>query len=123
MFVEREALIALATIAAECILASTVQAHARELDALVDILTLSETVPTWAQLGMNLRTQFRTQFALVAAPSAAYGTAAEAFGKMTLYRTSALAMTIVQEADFLSGIDASGICNRNIEKKKGYFKI
>lgn len=117
MLVEREALIALATVATDRVLASAVQAHARELDALVDILTLSEAVPTWAQLGMSLRAQFRAQVTLVAAPGAAYGTAAQAFGEMTLYRISALAMTIVQEADFLSGINTSGICNRNIEKK------
>lgn len=114
VLVERETLIALATVAAERVLASTVQAHARKLDAFIDILTLSEAVSTWTQLGMGLRAQFRAQFAFVAAPGAAYGTAAEAFGEMTLYGTSALAMAIVQEANFLPSVDASGVYNRNI---------
>jgi len=48
MLVECEALIALATVATNCVLASTIQTHAREFDALVDVLTLSEAVSTWA---------------------------------------------------------------------------
>jgi len=48
MFIKCEALIALATIAADCVLASTVQTHARELDAFINILSLSEAVSTRA---------------------------------------------------------------------------
>jgi len=48
MLVECKALIALATVATDRVLASTIQTHARELDALVDVLTLSEAVSTWA---------------------------------------------------------------------------
>lgn len=123
MFVEREALITLATVAADRVLASTVQAHAREFNALVHILTLSEAVPTWAQLSMGLRAQFRAQFALVATPGTAYRTTAKAFGEMPFYGTSALAVTIVQVANFLPGVDASGICNRILKKYRGCFKI
>jgi len=48
MLIECEALIAFATVATDRVLASTIQTHARELDALIDVLTLSEAVSTWA---------------------------------------------------------------------------
>lgn len=109
MLVERKALIALATVAADRVFASTVQTHAREFDALIDILTFSEAVSTGAQFGVSLRAYFRTQLAFVAAPAAAYGTAAEALGEMTLYGTGALTVTMVQVAQFLPGIDTGGV--------------
>ena len=59
---------------------------------------------------MSLCAYFRTQFAFVATPGAAYGTAAEALGEMTLYGTGTLTMTMVQETYFLPGVDASSVC-------------
>lgn len=109
MLVKCEALIALATIAADRVLASTVQTHARELDAFIDILSFSEAISTWTQFGVSLCTYFRTQLTFVATPSAAYGTAAEALGEVTLYGTGALTMTMIQEAYFLSSVDASSV--------------
>lgn len=47
MFVERKALITLATETADRVLASSVQAHSRELDAFVDILPVREASPSW----------------------------------------------------------------------------
>lgn len=95
VLVERVALIASATVTADRVLASTVLTHAREFNALVDILTLDEAVPTGTQLRIGLRTRFRTQFALVAAPGTTDGATAEALRKVTLYRTGALTVTVV----------------------------
>lgn len=55
MLVERETLIALATVTADRVLASAVQTHAREFNALIDVLTLSEAISTWTQLSVGLR--------------------------------------------------------------------
>lgn len=115
MFVERVALIAPATVAADRVLASAVLAHARKLDALIDVLTLGEAIPAWAQLRVRWRTYFRTQLAFVAAPGATHGTATDHFREMTLYWTGALTVAIVQVARFLPGVDASAVCNRRIE--------
>lgn len=45
MLVERVTLVAPATVTADRVLASAVQAHTREFDALVDVLALGEAVP------------------------------------------------------------------------------
>lgn len=114
MLVERVALIASATITADRILASAVQAHARKLNALIDILSLGETVPPRAQLRVDLRAHLGTQLALVIAPGATHRTAAQTLGKVALYRAGALAVAVLQETDFLPGVDASGVCNRAV---------
>jgi len=58
VLIKRVALIAPATVTADSILASAVQAHARKLDALVDILTLGETIPARAQFRVGLCARF-----------------------------------------------------------------
>lgn len=120
MLVEREALIAPATVAADRVLASTVQTHARELDAFIDILTLGEPFSSRAQLRVGLSAHFRAQLTPIATPGTADGTTAETLREMTFYGTSALAVTIVQVASFLPGVDASGVCKRGIGKREKY---
>lgn len=111
MLVERVALVASATVAADGVLASAVQAHARELDALVDVLALGEAVAARAQLRVGLRAHFGTQFALVAAPGAAYRAAAQTLREMAVYGTDALPVTVLQVARFLPGVGARRVCN------------
>lgn len=117
MLIERIALIAPATVTADRVLASTVQTHARKLDAFIDILTLCETFSPRAQLCVGLCAHFGTQLAPIATPGSADGTTAEAFREMAFYGTGALAMTIVQETSFLPGVDAGGVCNREIREE------
>lgn len=112
VLVKRVTLIAPATIAADCILASAVLTHSRKLDALVDVLTLGEAVSPRAQLRVGLRSRFRTQLAPVATPGATHGTTAETLREMAFDRTDALAVAIIQEARFLPGVDARGVCDK-----------
>jgi len=49
MLIEREALIASTTITADRVFASAVQTHPRKFDALVDVLTLGESISPWAK--------------------------------------------------------------------------
>lgn len=117
MLVERVALIAPATVTAYRVLASTVQTHARKLDAFIDILTLGETFSPRTQFRVSLRAHFGAQLAPVAAPGTADGTTTEHLREMTFYGAGALTMTIIQVASFLPGVDASGICNRDIREQ------
>jgi len=55
VLVERVTLIASATVAANGIFAPAVQAHARKLDAFVDVLALSEAIPARTQFRVGLR--------------------------------------------------------------------
>jgi len=110
VLVECVALIAPATVAADCVFASAVLAHIRKFDALVDILPLGEAVPARTQLRVGRRAHLGTQLAFLAAPGTTHGTAAEHSREMTVYGTRALTMAIIQVARFLSGVDASAVC-------------
>lgn len=114
MLVERVALVASATVTADRVLAPTVPTHARKLDTFIDILTLGEAISPRAQFRVGLCAQFRTQLAAIATPGTADRTTTEALREMTFYGTGTLAVTIIQVASFLPGIDASGVCNREI---------
>lgn len=109
MLIEREALIASTAITADRVFASAVQTHPRKFDALVNILTLGEAVPPWAQFRVCPRARLGAQLAPLAAPGTTHGATAEAFGEMAVYRTGALAVAIIQEARFLSSVDTSGV--------------
>ena len=109
MFVEREALITLATETADRVLASSVQAHSRELDAFVDILPVREASPSWTQLLMRVGTWLRTGLASFATPSTAHGTATKTLRKLSVYGVCALSVSIVQVTGLLSRVYARGV--------------
>jgi len=115
VLVECITLIAPTTVAANSIFASAVQAHARKLDALVDILTLGEAISARTQFLVGLRARFGTQLALVAAPATAHRATTQALREVALYGIDALPVTMLQVACFLPRIDARGVYKRDQE--------
>lgn len=67
---------------------------------------------------MGLRAGLGTQLASLAAPGATDGATTEALRKVALDGAGALAVTMVEEADFLPGVDAGGFCNREIRRRR-----
>lgn len=109
VLIEGKALIASTAVTADRVFASAVQTHSRKFDALVNVLTLSETVSSWAQFRVGWRARLGAQLTLLAAPSTTHGATTEAFGEMALYGIDALAVAVIQEAGFLPSVNTSGV--------------
>lgn len=120
MFVQREALVTLATETSNGVLASSVQAHPWKLDALVHVLLIREPAPPWTQFLVRVGPRLRTRFASLAAPRTAHGTTAQTLGKLALDRIGALAVSIIQVTGLLPRVYARDICAKRliVERKK-----
>lgn len=110
VLVQREALIALATVTTDRVLASSVEAHPGKLDALVDVVFVGETVPPGAHLVVSMTARFRTGFASFAAPCTTNRATTQTLGKLPFDRIRALAVTILHETGLLSRVYARGMC-------------